>query len=175
VKVRIVSPGWENFTGQMGFGAPFENGVSTIDLTPRVINRLGASLQIVDADTGVQVGPSANAVFIHSQEAPVTAPLAEKVDVDKAEADERERLIKEADERKAAEAEALAAAKAKAEAEAAENAKSVIYTRQELEAIGANDGIDGLRQIASPLGVKGRAIAELVTEILAAQAKAAAE
>lgn len=171
MKIRIVSPGWETFTGQMGWGAVFEDGVSVGEIIPRVINRLGASLQIVNAETGEQLGPSANAVNVHDHDAPVAAELETHTEIEQGQADERERLAKEAEERKAAEAVALEAARAKAAADAA----GVVYSRQELEAIGANDGIDGLRQVAEPLGVKGRSIAELVNAVLDAQAKKAAE
>jgi hypothetical protein len=170
MRVRIVSPGWETFTGSLGFRAVFENGESVGPLDRRQIARIGSSIQIVDIETGLQVGPSVVAASMKFNEAPVAEPLIEQSVVDRAEADERERLAKEAEARKAEEAKALEAAKAKA----AEEAASVVYTRQELEAIGANDGIAGLRVIAEPLKVKGRGIAELVTEILAAQAKLAA-
>jgi hypothetical protein len=84
---------------------------------------------------------------------------------------EREKLAKAEEERKVKEAEALEAAKAKAAAEA----KETVWTRQELEAVGANDGIEGLRKLADPLGVKGRSITDLVDAILQAQAKNAAK
>lgn len=43
------------------------------------------------------------------------------------------------------------------------------HTREELEEIADKQGISGLRAIADPLGVKGRGIAELISEILAAE------
>lgn len=43
------------------------------------------------------------------------------------------------------------------------------YTREDLEGVADKDGIAGLRAIAEPLGVRGRGIAELIGEILAAQ------
>lgn len=175
MKVRIVSPGWETFTGPLGQNAHFENGESVEDLTLRQVARIGSSLQIIDVATGEQVGPSVIAASMRFNEAPVAEPNLMKVDLDaKAAADalaDRERLAKEEEIRKVAEAQALEAAREKAEAEA----KLVVYSRQELEAIGANDGIDGLRHIAKPFGVRGRGISELITEILAAQAKLVAE
>lgn len=44
------------------------------------------------------------------------------------------------------------------------------YSREELEKVADKNGIAGLRAIAEPLNVKGRGIAELITEILAATA-----
>lgn len=172
MKVRIVAPGWENFTGVLGQGAYFENGEA--DLNWRQVARIGASIHLVDAETGEQVGPGAVAAGLKYEEAPIVPPMVTKTEDDaKIEADataEREKLAAAEDARKAKEAEALEAARAKA----AEDAKSIVYTRQELEAVGANDGIDGLRQIAEPLGVKGRSISEMVDSILNAQAKNAA-
>jgi hypothetical protein len=173
MKVRIVAPGWENFTGPLGQGAYFENGEA--DLNWRQVARIGASIHLVDAETGEQVGPAAIAAAAKYESAPVIPELANKSDLDAAaEADaaaEREKLAKAEEERKAKEAEALEAAKEKAAAEA----KEVVWSRQELEAVGANDGVEGLRKLADPLGVKGRSITELVDKILEAQAKNAAK
>lgn len=160
---RIVSVGWETFTGSMGHQAVFHNGVSVNELNARQIARIGSTVTLVDADTGEQLGPSAmlqRMQFTDMVVAPVTVTQAEK-DAD-AEA-EREKLAAAEAERVAAEKVALEEARAKAEADI------VVYSRVELEAIGANDGIQGLRDIAAPLGVRGRAIAELVEEILKAQ------
>jgi hypothetical protein len=173
MKVRIVAPGWENFTGILGQGAKFENGEA--DLTWRQVARIGASIHIVDADTGEQVGPAAIAAAAKFESAPVVPEMVTKTEQDaKIEADataEREKLAKAEEERKVKEAEALEAAKAKAAAEA----KETVWTRQELEAVGANDGVEGLRKLADPLGVKGRSITDLVDAILQAQAKNAAK
>jgi hypothetical protein len=167
---RLTAPGWENFSGNFGFGAMFEDGLSTVELTQRQIMRIGSSTVLVDAETGVQVGPSVIHLNLQPVEMTVPVPMQNAADEAATEEAERERLAREADERKAEEAAALAEAQRKAQ-EAVDAA--VVYTRQELEAIAANDGIEGLRVIARPLGIKGKAIAELVNEILAHQAKLA--
>jgi hypothetical protein len=46
-----------------------------------------------------------------------------------------------------------------------------IYTQQELEAIADKRGIDGLREIAKPLGLKGVSIAKLLVAIVEKQGK----
>lgn len=51
--------------------------------------------------------------------------------------------------------------------------KTPAYTREHLEKIADKDGIAGLRKIADPKGIKGRGIAELISEILADQAEQA--
>lgn len=168
MRVRLAAAGWENFTGSFGFQAEFRNGVSVNELTPRQIARIASTTKVVNAETGEQVGPSVIALLLQGQSMTVATPVKTLVEVEKEEADIREQLAREEDDRKAAEAAALAEAQVKAE-EAAKEDEIVIYSRQELEAIAANDGIQGLREIAKPLGVKGRAIDELVREILAAQ------
>lgn len=45
-----------------------------------------------------------------------------------------------------------------------------VYTREELEALADTRGIAGLREVADGYGVKGRGIAELIDEVLKAQA-----
>ena len=173
IKVRLVSKGWTNFTGSLGFNALFEDGVSKEHLNARQIARIASSIRCDDVDTGEQVGPATAALQIARKgEAPVIKPARTQEEVEKDEADERERLAAEAQARKAEEEKALAEAQAKLEAE---DSDPVVYSRQELEAIGAQDGGAGLRPIAEPLGVKGRSITDLVERILEAQSKAAAE
>lgn len=173
MKVRLAAKGWETFTGSFGFQAEFKNGVSVGDLSPRQVARIASTTRVVDAETGEQVGPSVIALAVHSATMPAAPTVKTKVDTDREEEIDRARLLKEQAEREAQQAAALAEAEAKAERQ--EDKDIIVYSRQELEAIGANAGISGLREIATPLGVKGRAISELVTEILAAQAKKVAE
>lgn len=44
-----------------------------------------------------------------------------------------------------------------------------VWTREELSRIGNEGGINGLREIATPMGIKGRGVEELIDEILAGQ------
>lgn len=48
-----------------------------------------------------------------------------------------------------------------------------VWTAEQLAAIADKQGIAGLREIAEPMGVKGRGIAELIEEIQAMQASKA--
>lgn len=50
-------------------------------------------------------------------------------------------------------------------------AAGVTYTQESLEAIADKDGIKGVRAVAETFNVKGTSIAELIREILEAQAK----
>lgn len=169
-KCRLTAKGWENFTGSLGHGAVFENGVSVGELNARQIARIGSSTILVNDETGEQVGPSVMHNFIQSAKMVPPTPLKTATKEAADHEFDRKKLAAEAKARAEAEAAALAAAQAKAQKQIED---AVVYTRAELEAIGANDGISGLRVIATPLGVKGRGIGELVNEILAAQAKLA--
>lgn len=171
MKVRITSKGWETFSGNFGFQTPFKDGLSVNDLDARQIARIGSSVRIVDVETGEQVGPAQIALLMQSKTMTV-APLKKTLDQVKVDLDRERAAIAEAEAvRKAEEKAALADAQRKASEINPDEV--VIYTRAELEAIGANDGIQGVREIATPLGVKGRGIKELVDEILKAQAKLA--
>lgn len=170
MKVRIVSKGWENFTGSMGHQAMFKEGVSVEPLTARQIARIGSTVRIVDHSSGRQLGPAEVSRMLQGQPLPVERPIQTQVERDADESAAKAKLIAEADARKVKEAEALAAAQKKAE----EQVDALpVYTRQELEAIAANDGITELRKIAEPLKAKGRAITDLIDSILKAQAKVA--
>lgn len=166
--VRIVSPGWENFTGSMGHQAMFKNGVSVGPLNARQIARIGSSLRIVNDETGEQVGPSSTMQGMQLQTFNVAPVLKTARQAEKEFEFDRDRLEAEENARKKADAKALEEAKAKAESEVEE---LVVYSRAELEAIAANDGIGALRPIGDKLNVKGRSISDLVNSILKAQAQ----
>lgn len=166
---RLTAPGWVNFSGSMGHGAIFKNGRSVDALNARQIARIGSSTVLVNDETGEQVGPSVIHQGLQGQSFDVAVQLKTQTQVDKEFEFDRERLLAEEKARKDAEAAALEEARAKAEAAV----EAVVYTRAELEAIAGNDGISALREVATPLGVKGRAIGELIEEILKAQAKLA--
>lgn len=166
--VRIVSPGWENFTGSMGHQAMFEKGVSVGPLNARQIARIGSSLKIVNDETGEQIGPSAMHAKLQPQTFAVAPQLKTKTQADVEHEFDRRKLAEEEKARKEADAKALEEAQRKAQEQVEE---LVVYSRAELEAIAGNDGIGALRPIGDKLGVKGRSISDLVNSILAAQAK----
>lgn len=172
MKVRIAAAGYEKFTGNFGFNAQFKDGVSVHDLDQRQINRIASSVRIVNAETGEQVGPSTVALALHSAPITVATPVVTLDQVKVDEAAQRARLADDLAARKAAEAEQLAEAERKAKEAVAD---MPIYTRAELEAVAGANGIQALRDIATPMGIKGRGIVELVNEILKAQAAKAAE
>lgn len=169
MKIRLLAPQWVGFTGYFG-QIEFKDGVSVNDLHFRQVGRIAATTTCVDAETDEPVGPSVVSLNLPLQTIPVIEQTRSQEVVQVEQADAREKLATENALIKAEEKAALADAQAKAAAAVDE---IVIYSRLELEAIASNDGITGLREIAMPLGVKGRSIGEMVNAILAAQAEKA--
>lgn len=182
MKVKIVQPGWETYTGLMGL-TEFVDGVSTGPVTGRERARLGAVVQVEDLDTGHQVGPATDFLLAQDTPAPVGTGVIQVT---------REEVIKERKtanaKRKAENEKAQAAKTAKAskkqkpgvevhavEPEAFDPAAAEIkrYDRAELEAIADEKGIGGLRPIAGAKGIKGNSIEGLIRAILAFDVEAA--
>lgn len=61
MRVKIVEPGWGNFTGQMG-EVDFVDGVSVEPLSKMQMGRIGASIRIDGLDDGLQQSASAEIV-----------------------------------------------------------------------------------------------------------------
>lgn len=143
MKIRIVERGFENFTGHFGV-IEFNAGLSVGDVPNHEIDRLAANIQITDAD-GNPIGVAHRIVQTHSDVAPVIARLqtAEELNLP----DEKP---------------------AKQEAPVEQQAMPRFYTEAELSEIG-DKGIKTLRFVGDEWGVKGKAIAELIGDILAAQ------
>jgi hypothetical protein len=59
--VRIDVPGWDTFTGLLGM-VPFENGVSSRELTQAEMLRIGANIAIVKVGSNEQVGAAVTMV-----------------------------------------------------------------------------------------------------------------
>ena len=79
-KVRINVPGWEKFDGLLGM-VPFENGVSTRELTKDEIMRIGANIAIVKVDSDEQVGAAvtmANSRNVSAEVKAASPTLAEE-------------------------------------------------------------------------------------------------
>lgn len=77
-RVKIDVPGWGSFNGEMR-GIPFENGVSTRELTPHEKLMLGSVIGISDIDSGKQVGAGvemANIYNVSAEVKPVEKPKA---------------------------------------------------------------------------------------------------
>jgi len=148
MKIRLKQPGFETYTAQMGVHF-FDNGLTLSNVKPSDAVRLAAQF-LCEWEDGTPVSV-AQSLLDHSHMTTETIGRERNAD---------EALAEQASE-----------AAARAHIEAVANAKrdAKIYTKAELEAIADKEGIKGLRTIATPLGIKGNAINEIVAEILAAQ------
>lgn len=143
-RVKIIEPGWENFTGEFG-PANFEDGVSIFPLSPVHVDRVAAELRVVDADdeAGGQIGPQVRLIEAKCVSLDV---------LDRLETAENEPELP------------LVAPEPPPPPE-----PEKLWTKDELFNVADKDGIKGLRAIGDPLGAKGRAIPELIEDILTAQ------
>lgn len=148
MKIKIVEPGYEGFTGMFGV-VEFVDAVSVHDVSSAEINLLSSILRIVDAETDAETGKLAQEAFAMDKPAvveyfPTLADLAAGV----------------------------THGQAKSEAPVVQ-AKT--YTQKELEVIADKKGIAGLREIADPMGLKGTSIGKLIQSILDHQSGVAFE
>ncbi|KJZ17409.1 hypothetical protein TW86_03915 [Halomonas sp. S2151] len=136
MKVKIAEPALANYTGIL-YRIQFLNGESLRELTPAEVSMIGAAMRVTDLE-GNQVGAAVN----HGRRNAMTVSKATEVNSKQ-------------------EAEALSDASPAGKAAPA----TKTYTADELAAIADEQGISGLREIADPLGIKGRSINELIREI----------
>lgn len=148
VRVRLVQANWDHYTGQYG-PHMFKDGVS-IDRIPQVfVDRIAAQVRCVNADTGNPLGLAQRMIDadIMKIEMPVAPPLqtAPEGQLEKDQATvEESKAVEQKD--------ALR-----------------LYSYDELCALVDEKGINGLREVAAPYGVKGRSIPDLITALLNAQ------
>lgn len=145
-KIKIIKRGFEKYSGFLG-PIRFEDGVS-VDVVPfYLVNRIAASLEVAYLDEDEAEAPAGAAVALMEN-------LTTR-------ANEVEELARQTEDERTLEQRAAAVARDRAPVDK-------FFTKEELETV-ADKGIKALREVAQPWGVKGRAIPELVREILAAQ------
>lgn len=150
--VRLIEPGFEKLTGLFG-QYEFKDGVSVAELTDR---EAAVICGILRAETTEGVNVSASAKMLNEGNIPaVSVP-----EMKRGNSDEPEAAV-ESDEVESDEVETEEVI------EASDDDKD--YTFDELAAIADSKGIDGIRNIAKPRGVKGRSINELIEGILKQQ------
>jgi hypothetical protein len=140
-RLRIVEAGWEGYTGLVG-PVEFVNAISVDPVSAREQAVIGGIIRIESIDEG--------------EEGTQVGPSAELV---------RSRDIDADHERVAATEQGIPVGNHGEMRLAVER-----YTREELEDIADRRGINGLRDIADPIGAKGRSINEVINSILKAQA-----
>lgn len=146
-RIRITQPGWETYNGPLN-EVEFVDGLSTDIVPRRIVDRLSGLVMVEEVDdegnaTG-QVGAQVRLIDESQERAPVVTPMMRASD-------------EKPEEPKQPEAPVVTPPK--------------FHTREELEAIASEKGIKGLREIADPLEVRGKAILELIVEILSAETK----
>jgi hypothetical protein len=148
MKIRLMQPGFENFTGPMG-RLVFEDGLSTTDVEGRDFLRMSSVMKCERED-----GTSASPVDALLAIADVGAPTAEVARAEELErnADALKVFAQPEADRPATDEPALPVA--------------ALYTEEQLGKIADKKGIKGLREIAEPMGIKGNSIKELIAEIL---------
>lgn len=140
-KIKIVQPGWESYTGPYGH-IEFKDGVSVDPVDWIQADRIAADLQVADAADGQQIG--AQVRLIETKCIPL-----DSLDVLKTAENEPQ--------------------PAPPPVKAAPVAPVKVWTPDELMNLADKEGIKGLREIGNALGAKGRAIPELIEDILHAQ------
>jgi len=148
MKLRITQPGFESYSGRVGV-VSFKDGLSDGDVLMVDALRISAVwLTEWEDGTTANVGQ----MILNNMDTPAYIGMPE-----------RERLhgnqpVSDAAEREQQEDQAAASQPA-----------APVYSRAELEAIADKKGINGLREVATPMGVKGTSIAALIESILKAQ------
>ena len=151
--LKLVQPGFENFTGDFGV-IPFKDGVS-LEPVPRLLaDRISSSLLVVELDTpdgapadDAQAGAASR--LVTGNLLSITLKASELVTPEQV-AEEQAHL-----------AEAVKKAKVPDSVQ--------FYEVAELEEIASKKGMDGLREVAKHWNVKDRSINGLIREILKAQ------
>ncbi len=149
--VKIVQKGWENFSGQLGT-ANFVKGVSAHPLDVVTIDRIAVDLQIVDADSKELLGVQHRMIASQCVRLNSLDTLKRASEVEPA----PEPAPAPVEEPKPAE-------------ESPHRPDALKWTEESLMAIADDQGIKGLRAVGDPMGAKGRAIPELIDNILKAQ------
>jgi len=147
MKLRLTSGGFDRYTGQMGLH-DFVNGLSVRDVLPvdavRIANVIGAVWED---------GTPANVGQMYLDNMKTAAPLGNATTLESAAAPAAPTMP--ASEQAAPEA-----------APAPAPSPSKTYTAEELAAVADATGIEGLREIAAPLGLKSNSINGLIGAIL---------
>lgn len=154
LRIKLTQEGYETYTGQMGI-IFFENGLSTEPVPFRDAARM-AAVMICEFEDGTSCNPAQRLLETALQEADSTrdtidAPVAEEPAVLPAVEALVEIVMTKAVEKSAVPVR--------------------VYSRDELAAIADKKGISGLREIATPLGIKSNSITGLIEELVKATAQ----
>lgn len=159
MKVRLTQSGFESYTGQMGVMF-FEDGLSTTDVSLNDAIRLSAVMS-----ASWENGDSISIAQRLIDEADTPAPVMRQIGDEGGEVTIE---IPEGEESEVEEVVAEQTAAVEVASEAVEQSAKVVYTAEELAAIADKEGINGLRAIAEPHGIKNNSIRGLIDAIVKA-------
>lgn len=154
-RIRLTQEGFENYTGQMGI-LFFEDGLSTHPVPFKDANRMSA-VMVCEFEDGTSCNPAqrlldtANQSHDQGRETTDQPPAEEPVVIAPVEEPVVITLTPAVDENAPAR-------------------PTVVYSRDELADIADKKGIAGLREIATPLGIKSNSITGLIEELVKATA-----
>ena len=151
MKIRLKEKGFESFTGFMG-EVEFKDGVSVEDVPRMFADRIAAAMRTETVD-GKEIGELAR--LRENKDMPAPDVISQQTKRDQEEAKEAKEEAKEEPKGDIVEEWTMP--------------EMTWYTKEELGAIADEKGIEGLREIAEPLGVKGRAIIEIINGVVKKQ------
>lgn len=147
MKIKLTQEGWAGYTGQMGV-LQFEDGVSTTDVPFRDAARMSAVMNC-EFEDGSSCNPAQRLLDTMGQ----AAVVGRETEVETV-APPVSTVVPSLTEQPV-------------------NVKGAEYTVAELEEIADAKGIVGLRDIATPLGIKSNSITGLIAELTKAGVAAA--
>lgn len=149
MRLKLTQQGFETYSGQMGV-ITFTDGLSDNHVRPQDAIRMAATM-LCEWEDGTPANVAQS--ILDNAHTAATINVENELTADQAIADQQR--------------EANGAGKSDLPMTAAPSLGGITYTQEELEAVADKDGIKGLRAIASPLGVKGNSINELIRGIVA--------
>lgn len=156
MKLKLIGKQFVNFTGQFG-GIDWENGVSVNDVNPIEANRIASIVGAKFLD-GSDASECDKIISMKNMESPyrqTSRPLT----VEEIKNFEKEKNKRPLDVKK--------------ENKSQPKKQTLkIYTREELEKIADEKGLNGLREVAVPYGVTANKVSSLIFKILDRQDRA---
>jgi Ran GTPase-activating protein (RanGAP) involved in mRNA processing and transport len=165
-RIKLIGKGYDKFNGPLG-AFEFLEGVSVEDLSKRDADRIGSLVPTVNYESGEEVNAgksfdeATNSMTVDSvMEASnlQKTTLATSIPEDESTTSEDETSEDEDSEDETSEDE-----------DSEDEAVVMLYTEAELGEIADTEGMDGLRDIAERLDVKGTSFTSIISKILSKQ------
>lgn len=156
MKLKLIGKQFVNFTGQFG-GIDWENGVSVNDVNPIEANRIASIVGAKFLD-GSDASECDKIISMKNMESPyrqTSRPLTVE-EIKNFEKEKNKRPLDVEKENKSQ----------------PKKQTLKIYTREELEKIADEKGLNGLREVAVPYGVTANKVSSLIFKILDRQDRA---